>query len=72
MKQFLFLRIVHLSIYWHMHGLINYLDTKENCCHLKKLTCKEIFLQGFIVVHRLERHPDMLVFSTQLCELLPL
>jgi hypothetical protein len=22
------------------HGLINYIDTKEKFCHLKKLTCK--------------------------------
>jgi hypothetical protein len=22
------------------HGLINYVDTKAKCCHLKKLTCK--------------------------------
>jgi hypothetical protein len=38
----------------------------------KKLTCKETLLQVFIRVYRLEIQSVMLVFSTQLCELLPL
>jgi hypothetical protein len=36
------------------HGLINYLDTKAKCRHLKKITCKEILRQVFIRVYRLE------------------
>jgi hypothetical protein len=30
------------------HGLINYIDTKAKCCHLKKLTYKETLRQVFI------------------------
>jgi hypothetical protein len=41
------------------HGLINYIDTKEKC-HV------------VIRVYRLEIKSVMLVFSDQLCELLPL
>jgi hypothetical protein len=32
------------------HGLINYEDTKANCRHLKKLTCKGTSRQVFIRV----------------------
>ncbi len=28
------------------HGLIDYIDTKPKCCHLKKLTCKGTFAAG--------------------------
>jgi hypothetical protein len=28
------------------HGLINYIDTKANCHHLEKLTCKWVFAAG--------------------------
>ncbi len=55
-----------------VHGLINYIGTKTNCRHLKKLTCKGTLRQVFIRVYRLEIPPVMLVFSIQLCELLPL
>ena len=42
-------------------------------CHLKKFTCKETLRQVFIKVYRLELHFNhMLVFLTQLCELLTL
>ncbi len=54
------------------HGLINYIDTKAKCLHLKKLTCKGTLRQVFIRVYRLEIQSVMLVFSSQLCELLPL
>jgi hypothetical protein len=54
------------------HGLINYLDTKDKCRHLKKLTCKRTLRQVFIRVCRLVIQSITLVFSTQLCELLPL
>ncbi len=54
------------------HGLFNNIDTKAKCRHLKKLTCKGTLRQVFIRVYRLEIHLDMLVFSTELCELLPL
>jgi hypothetical protein len=53
-------------------GLINYIDTKAKCRHLKKLTCKGTLRQVFIRVYRLGIQSDMLVFATQLCELLPL
>jgi hypothetical protein len=29
-----------------LHGLINYIDTKAKCCHLKKLTSKGTFAAG--------------------------
>jgi hypothetical protein len=32
---------------WH-HGLINYIETKTKCLHLKKLTCKGALRQMFI------------------------
>jgi hypothetical protein len=54
------------------HGILNYIETKAKCRHLKKLTCKGILRQVFIRVYRLVIQSDMLVFSTQLCELLPL
>ncbi len=58
-----------LVIYSVCHGLINNIETKAKCRHLQKLTCKG---QVFIRVHRLKMQSIMLVFSTQLCELLPL
>jgi hypothetical protein len=55
------------------HGIINYIDTNSKCRHLKKLTCKGTTLrQVFIRVYRLEIQSVTLVFSTQLCDLLPL
>jgi hypothetical protein len=32
--------------YWfsRSHGLINYIDTKAKCRHLKKLACKGVYL----------------------------
>ncbi len=59
-EQYLF--IVH-------HGLINYIDTKAKCRHLKNLTCKRTLRQVFIRDYRLELYSIMLVFSTHLCEL---
>ncbi len=53
-------------------GLINCIDTKAKCCHLKKLTCKETLRQVFIRVSRLEIQSVMSVFFNQFCELLPL
>jgi hypothetical protein len=64
------LRIIISFIY--KNGLINYMDTKEKCRHLKKFTYKGTLWQVFIRVYRLEIQSVMLVFSTQLCELLPL
>jgi hypothetical protein len=55
------------------HGLINYKANNEKCCHLKK-NCGRC-LTEFIdwrVFRRVYRLEVMLVFSTQLCELLPL
>ncbi len=54
-----------------VHRLIN-TDTKAKCRHLKKLTCKGTLRQVYIIVYRLEIQSVTLVFSTQLCELLPL
>jgi hypothetical protein len=54
------------------HGLINYIDTRAKYRHVGKLTSKGILRQVFIRVYRLEIQSVMLVFSTQLCELLPL
>ncbi len=54
----------------YKNGLINYIDTKAKCCHLKKFTCKGTSRQVFIRVYRLEIRSVMLVFSTKLCELL--
>ena len=54
------------------HGLIYYIDTKSKCRHLKKLTSKGTWRQVFLRVYRLEIQSVLLVFSTQLGELLPL
>ncbi len=54
------------------HGLINFIDTKANCRRLKTLTNKGTLRQVFIRDYRLEIQSVMLVFLTQLCELLPL
>ncbi len=54
------------------HGLIIYVDAKAKCRHLKKLTCKGTLRQVFITVYKLEIQAVRLVFSTQLCEQLPL
>jgi hypothetical protein len=56
----------------YTHGLINYKDTKTKCRGLKKLTFKGSLRQLFIRVYGLEIQSLMLVFSTQLCQLLPL
>ncbi len=50
-----------LSASFFIHGLINYIDT-----------CEGILRQVFIRAYRLKIHPLMLVFSTQIYELLPL
>jgi hypothetical protein len=58
------------------HGLINYIESKAKCRHLKILTCKRTLQQVLIRVYRLEKKVEIesikLVFSTQLCKLLPL
>jgi hypothetical protein len=64
------LRII--CIFFLTQRIINKIDTKAKCRHLKKLTCKEALRQVFNRVYRLEIQPVMLVFSSQLCELLPL
>jgi hypothetical protein len=53
------------------HGLINYIDAKAKRRHPKKLTYKRTQQQVFIRVCRLVIQSVMLVFSTQLCVLLP-
>jgi hypothetical protein len=45
---------------------INFIDTKAKCFYLKKFVYKGTWLKVFIRVYRLEKHPVMLVFSTQL------
>ncbi len=56
------------------HGLINYVDTKAKCCHLKKWTFNKDFAAGVYQSSYtiLEIQSVMWVFSTQFCELLPL
>jgi hypothetical protein len=54
------------------YGLINYIETKGKCRNLKKLTCKGTLRRVFIRVYGLEIQSVVLVFSTQICELLPL
>jgi|688.fasta_scaffold2128801_1 hypothetical protein len=49
------------TIYYLPHGLLNYIDNKAKCRDLKNCPVKG-----------LEIHSVMLVFSIQLCELLPL
>jgi hypothetical protein len=53
------------------HGM-DYTDTEEKCRQLKILTCKVTLRQVLIRINRLEIQSVMLVFSIQLCELLPL
>jgi hypothetical protein len=43
---------------------MNYKDTKTNCRHLKKFTCKGTLRKVFIGVYRLEVQSVMLIFST--------
>jgi hypothetical protein len=43
-------------------GLVNYIDTKAKCRHLKIVTCKVTLWQVFIRVYRLVIQPIMLVF----------
>ncbi len=50
----------------------DYINTKAKCRHLNKLTWNGTLRQMFIRVYILEIQLVMLVFSTQLCELLPL
>jgi hypothetical protein len=54
------------------HEITNNIDTKAKCRHLKKFTCKGTWRQVFIRVYGLVIQSVMLVFLTQLCELLPL
>ncbi len=54
------------------HGVVNYKDTKRKCRHLKRLTCNGTLRQVFIRDYRLEKQSVMLVFSAQLCELMPI
>jgi hypothetical protein len=51
---------------------IRLIEVNAKCHHLKKITRKRTLRQGFIKVYRLDIQSVMLVFSTQLCELLPL
>ncbi len=37
-----------------IHGLVNYIDTKAKCRHLKRLTCKGIMRQMFIRVSHVD------------------
>ncbi len=55
-----------------IHGLINHIGTKANCRHQKILTFKGTLRPVYIWVYSLEKQSVMLVFSPQLCKLLPL
>jgi hypothetical protein len=52
-----------------VHGITTFIDNKAKFRHLKNLTCEGTLRQ---VYYRLGIQSVMLVFSTQLCELLPL
>ncbi len=62
------LYVVMVTLY---HGLINYINTKAKCRHLKKFTCKGTLLHMFIRVYRLVKQSVMLEFLTKFCELCP-
>jgi hypothetical protein len=51
---------------------IKLIEGNAKCRHLKKLTCEGTLRQVFIRVYRQEIQSVMLVFLTQLCELLSL
>jgi hypothetical protein len=52
------------------HGIINFIDAKAKCRHLKKFIRKGTLRQLFIRIYRLEIQLVSLVYLTQLCELL--
>ncbi len=54
-----------------VHGLIDCVDSKTKCRHIKKLACKGTLRKVFAKVYILEIHSVMKVFSNQICELLP-
>ncbi len=57
----------------YSHGLVNYTDTKMKCRHLKKkCPIKGLCDRCFSELSRLEIQSVVLVFLSQLCELLPL
>ncbi len=60
----------NLTTTHHSRWLINYIDTKPKCRHLKKFNCKETLRQVFIRVYKLKIHTVVLEFSTQFCKLL--
>ncbi len=47
--------VIHPAMLHHYpnHGLINYMDLKAKCRHLKKLTCKGTLRQVFICLRPL-------------------
>ncbi len=53
-------------------GLINYIDTKAKCLHIRKFYMQRDLAAGFFQSLQRLQSAIMLVFSTQLCELLPL
>jgi hypothetical protein len=55
-----------------LHELINNVQTKQNVVIQKNCPVKGLLRQVFIRLHRLEIQSIMLVFSTPVCELLPL
>ncbi len=61
-KYFLCTYWWELSLGCH-HGLINYIDNKAICCHLKQLTCKGTLRQLFICL----RPPPLLGFCFGWC-----
>jgi hypothetical protein len=55
-----------------MHGPVKLYSHESKMSSSKKLTCKGTLRQVFIRVYRMEKQTVMLVFSSQLCEPLPL
>ncbi len=72
-NKFLFIENIEKKISLFVyHGLMIYIDAKAKCRRLNILTCNGTLQQVFIGVYRLEIQSVMLVFSTQICELLSL
>jgi hypothetical protein len=49
----------------HKHGLINYIDTKVKCRHLKKLTCQGALLHVFICL--IPSPPGYTLYTVRTC-----
>ncbi len=53
-------------------GLMNYIDTKAKCCHVKNLTCKGTLRQVFIIVYILQIQRHVGIFDPAFWTVAPL